>query len=85
MRLFSIGTILILVIFLLPFAVPYLKNAGSFVYIKTTLKYEKSISSFIQTLIPTTIAGKDMTRWIVIASAVMLGLSFEQHNEFLQK
>jgi class 3 adenylate cyclase len=82
MRLLGIGIILLLVIFLLPFAVPYIKNAVSYGYIKTALQYEKSISSFIHSLIPTTIAGKDMTRWIVIASAVMLGLSFENITNY---
>jgi class 3 adenylate cyclase len=76
MRLLGIGTIVAIVIFLLPLAVPHIKNALSFKYIRVALDIEKSVSLFVQDIIPTKIAGKDMTRWIVIMAAFLLGGSF---------
>ena len=76
MRLLGIGTIVAIVIFLLPLAVPHIKNALSFKYIRAALDIEESVSLFVQDIIPTKIAGKDMTRWIVIIAAFLLGGSF---------
>lgn len=73
-RLLYIGTFVIIAIFLLPLIVPYLKNAFSFEYIRIALGIEKSISSVIQDIIPTKIAGKDLTRWIAIVAALLLGM-----------
>src|SRR3989304_8858603 len=81
MRLLGIGTIVAIAIFLLPLAVPYIKNALSFKYIRIALDIEKSVSLFVQDIIPTKIAGKDVTRWIVIVAAFLLGGSFSNLKE----
>ncbi len=81
MRLLGIGTLIVIVIFLLPLAIPYIKDALSFKGIKVALNIEKSVSSFIQGIIPTKIAGKDMTRWIVIIAAFLLNRLFSNLRE----
>lgn len=81
MRLLGIGTLIIIVIFLLPLAIPYIKDALSFKYIRMALSIEKSVSSFIHGIIPTKIAGKDMSRWFVIIVAFLLGRLFSNLRE----
>ena len=62
----------ILLLFLLPLAVPYLEDAGSFGYITTALAAEKSMTAIVKARIPTKVKGTDVTRWIVIAGAFIL-------------
>jgi len=81
LRLFGIGSLIIIVIFLLPLAIPYIKDALSFKGIRAALNIEKSISLFIHGIIPTKIAGKDVTRWIVIVAAILLSWLFSNLRE----
>lgn len=81
MRLLGIGSIIVIVIFLLPLAIPYIKDARSFKGIRAALTIEESISLFIRGIIPTKIAGKDMTRWIVIIAAFLLNRLFGNLRE----
>lgn len=74
MRLVIIAAFIIILLFLLPLAVPYIQDAVSFKYIKTALKLEKTLSIYVQGIIPTKIAGADRTRWIFIIAAVLLGV-----------
>jgi hypothetical protein len=78
----GICCLFLIVIFLLPLAVPYINNALSFQYIKTSMNIEKSISSYVQHIIPTKIAGKDMTRWIIIVVACILYGTFANMKEW---
>lgn len=80
--LLGICCLFLIVIFLLPLAVPYIQNARSFQYIRTIMSIEKSISSYVQHIIPTKIAGKDMTRWIIIVAAFILYRTFANIKEW---
>ncbi len=80
-RLLGICTFIVIVIFLIPFAVPYIKNALSFRYIRVAIELERSISSFVQSIIPTKVANHDITRWVVIAFALILGGFFSNVQE----
>jgi len=80
--LLGICCLFLIVIFLLPLAVPYIQNAHSFQYIKTAMSIEKSISSYVQHIIPTKIAGKDMTRWIIIVVTFLLYGTFANMKEW---
>lgn len=79
--IFSICSLITIVIFLLPLAVPYIKNALSFQYIRTAINIEKAISSYVRDIIPTKIAGRDLTRWIIIIAAFILYRSFANLRE----
>lgn len=81
MYILGICTWILIAIFLLPFAIPYIKNAHSFSYINTALKIEKSVSSFVQSIIPTQIAWKNITSLIVIVAAFLLGRLFSNLKE----
>lgn len=72
-RLLGICAFIVIVIFLIPLAVPHMKNALSFRSIHVALGVERSISSFVQSIIPTKVANHDITRWIVILCALILG------------
>lgn len=72
LRLIGICLVIIILLSLLPLAVPYVKNALSFQYIRTALGIEKAMSSFVKNIIPTKIVGKDLTRWIIIIIAFLL-------------
>ena len=80
--LLGICCLFLILIFLLPLAVPYIHDARSFQYIKTAMSIERSISSFVQHIIPTKIAGKDMTRWIIIVAAFILYGTFANMKEW---
>ena len=76
MPLIVIGALAIIVIFLMPLAVPYIDNALSYKYIEMALSTEESLSSYVQTIMPTRVAGKDITMWIFIAAAIVVVLFF---------
>jgi class 3 adenylate cyclase len=80
-RLLGICTFIVIVIFLIPLAIPYIKNALSFHYIRVALEVERSISSFVQSIIPTKVANYDLTRWIVIVCALILGGFFSRTQQ----
>ncbi len=81
MRLLGICMLAIIVISFLSLAVPYVKSAHSYQYIRTALSIEKTISSFVQGIIPTKIAGKDITHWIIIVAAFIFFRSFYNLKE----
>lgn len=81
MRLLSICMIVLIVLFLLPLVVPYLKNATSFGYIQTGLTAETAMENAIRKCIPTVISGKDITRWIGILLALVLSSTFGRSSE----
>ncbi len=68
-RILALGLILL---FLLPLAVPYVKNATSYPYVGSALRLERRISAEVRSRIPTTIQGINMTRPIVIVAAIVL-------------
>jgi class 3 adenylate cyclase len=80
-RLTGVALVVLILIFLLPLVVPYMKNAQSFEYIKGALKVEKAISYFVQGIVPTVVSGKDITRWIVIVAAVVIGVVLSNIKE----
>ena len=69
------AVVLTVFIFILPLAVPYIGNAESFQYITKAMNIEQTMSSFVHGHFPTVIAGKDITRWLVIAAALLLGFA----------
>jgi hypothetical protein len=82
MPLLTIGALAIILISLLPRAIPYIDNALSYKYIEVALSIEKSLSSFAQKFVPTRVAGKDITMWIfiVVATVVVLFFGILFHN-----
>lgn len=82
-RIFGILSVVMIVVFLVPLAVPYLQNATSFTYIRTALTVESSVATAVKQNIPTTIGGKDMTRWIVIVGMFVLSSGFSRARERL--
>ncbi len=65
-RAMMIGVALL---FLLTLVLPYFEGASNFGYIRAMLAVEKVVSMVVRDTIPTKIAGKDLTRWIIIAVA----------------
>jgi class 3 adenylate cyclase len=72
-RLLGVCVVILILIFLLPLAVPYIKDAASFKYIRVSLAFDKSISSYVRGIMPSKVAGTDITRLIMIAFALILG------------
>jgi hypothetical protein len=69
LRIFAFAVILL---FLLPLAIPYVSNATSYPYIKSALRLERTISAEVRSVIPTTIQGRNMTRPIVLVGTLIL-------------
>ncbi|OGW36811.1 MAG: hypothetical protein A2Y97_06060 [Nitrospirae bacterium RBG_13_39_12] len=76
MRILRICTAVAVVIFLLPLAVSYIENAHSYKFIRMALNIEKPVFSFVKSIVPTKIAGEDITRWVVIAFILVMGSIF---------
>lgn len=81
MRLCFIASVLLIIIFLVSLAVPFMKGALTFQYIRSALSIEQSVSSFVQHIMPTRIAGFNITRWIVIIAAMFLAGFFSNIKE----
>src|SRR5689334_9026693 len=81
MRLLSGIAIGIMLLFIVPLVVPYITNATSFGYVRSLLAAEQAISTFVRTNIPTVVAGKDVTRWIVVVGMFLLSGSFTRVSE----
>ncbi len=73
MQLLYIGTWVMIFIFLLPLVVPYINDILTYRYVNTALNIEKALSSFLQNIIPTKIAGIDLTRWLYIITVFFAG------------
>ena len=81
MQLCFIASVLLIIIFLISLAVPYMKNALTFQYIRTALRVENSVSSYVQGIMPTRIYGINLTKWIVIVAALFLAGFFSNIRE----
>ena len=71
-QLAFITGIVVILVFLLPLGLPYVKDARSFPYIEKGLAIEKTLSSYIQKAVPTRISGRNVTRWIGIGCAIFI-------------
>jgi len=69
MWLLGICSVILILIFLLPLALPYIKNALSFNYIRKALDIERFFAGLIRDVMPTKIYGYDLTRWIGVLLA----------------
>lgn len=81
LQLLTLCALSIIVIFLLPLAIPYIKNALSFKYIRIAMNIERDISLFVQNIIPTKISGSDWTRWIIIGASFLFWMSLNGFKE----
>jgi class 3 adenylate cyclase len=81
MRFFSIIMIGLIILFLLPLVVPYLKNANSFGYIQTGLSIDLTLENLLRKSIPTIVSGRDLTRWIGIFIFFLLSSTFSRSSE----
>src|SRR5260221_1736308 len=71
--------VMLLVIF--TFVVPVIEDAQSFSYIRSALAAERMIEGAVKDWIPTRIAGKDMTRWIILAGMFLLSGTISRAGE----
>jgi len=62
----------IIILFLLPLVIPFIEDAAQYGYIRSALFIERAITAGVKYNIPTKIAGKDMSRWIIIITAFFL-------------
>ena len=82
-RIASGLSIIIMVLFLVPLILPYVKNTTSYGYINSALTVEHGITTFVKATIPTMIGGKDMTRPIVVVGMFLLSGVFARMGERL--
>jgi class 3 adenylate cyclase len=74
-RLLTLLGLCLAAVFLVPFAVPHIKDALSFRYIAQAVSLQESISAFLHSHIPTVIGGRDLTLWIVFGGAFIIMLT----------
>jgi len=72
--LLGIGVVILILITLLPLAVPYIPHAASYKMIKIALSVDKSIYSLVHKTLPTHVAGTDITRLMMMVGAFLLGM-----------
>jgi class 3 adenylate cyclase len=80
-RLLSGVAIGIILLTLLPLAVPYLENASSFKFIRATLVIDREIGIVVRRNFPTTVGGKDMTRVFVIVGMFIVSGMFSRMSQ----
>jgi class 3 adenylate cyclase len=77
-RILWVALIILIIFFFVPYIVPYIDNATSFSYIRFALTIEemteRSLGSLVRQSLPTTVAGTDITRWIVVVGIFMLSM-----------
>jgi len=78
MRLFAIAALLVAVFFLLPLGVPYLDNADTYRVVRRLLAIDKESTDFVRALVPFKLGGNDLSRWILIALAVIMNRVFSR-------
>ena len=81
MRLLGIATLAILIISLLPLAIPYFKKVLPVEFVDTALNIEKSLFLFVQKITPMENVGKGLTRLIVVVVAFTLNRLFARLQE----
>jgi class 3 adenylate cyclase len=84
LQLLFICSIAVIVIHISLFAVPYIENAHSYQIVQKATIIEKTIASYIQNIVPTKFSEKEITRWIVIVSALGLSILLKQSKEYVQ-
>ncbi len=85
MRVLSLLCFVIILVFLVPLAVPYISGAGSYPYVKSALRLERVLSADVRRMVPTTILGYNMTRWIAIAGMLILSNIFTRMRRRLSR
>jgi len=78
MRLLAIAALLVAVFFLLPFGVPYLDNAETYRVVRRILAIDKECTDFVRALVPFKVGGHDLSRWILIALAIIMNRVFSR-------
>jgi class 3 adenylate cyclase len=71
-RILSIVAILIMLLSLFALGAQYLEDAESYSYVKAALGLESGLRGFVRDIIPTKIAGKDMSKWFIIVGMFLL-------------
>ncbi|MDI6767698.1 MAG: hypothetical protein QME52_12825 [Bacteroidota bacterium] len=66
---------------IIPLATPYLDEAESYRFLRSTITAEKIIRTAVKENIPTKIGGKDMSRWIMIIGFFLLSGVFSRIGE----
>ncbi len=66
-------TIGIVILFIVPFIADFADKPESYSYIRACLEAERGMSARVRALVPTEYGGRDLTRFIVIGSALLLG------------
>ncbi|HUN66490.1 MAG TPA: guanylate cyclase [Bacteroidota bacterium] len=75
-RLLAFASGAVIIILLVPLAVPFLDNAASFSYIRALLSADHVITGALRANIPTIIARHDMTRLIGVVLSFVIGSTF---------
>jgi class 3 adenylate cyclase len=71
-RVLGCGAVFFIMLFLFPLAIPYIKHATSYKYLTTALAIDKVVYFFVQANMPTTVAGKNVTRVIMVGVVFIL-------------
>ena len=83
-RIFSIVSILLMLLFIAPLILRYVEDAASYKYIRTLLNIDSTITTVVKDNIPTRIGGKDMSRWIMIIGMFALSSVFSRMSDRLK-
>lgn len=80
----SVCALILMAIFILSIAVPYIDNPSSYKFIRAALTIEKPISKFMHDIIPTKIGGKDITGWIIVIASFFVSLAFFKLHDYFK-
>ncbi|HUL44179.1 MAG TPA: guanylate cyclase [Bacteroidota bacterium] len=80
-RILSVLAICVIIVSLLPLIIPYFDNATSFRYVRLILAADEGIRTVLKTNVPTIVAGRDISRWIVVFVMFVLSGIFSTWSE----
>lgn len=75
-RLVAIGSLLLVILILLPYPLQYVEDAEQYAYVQRAVEIgasaRETLGTKVREWVPTTIAGEDRTLWILIAGLILL-------------
>ncbi|MGH8675037.1 MAG: hypothetical protein ACREVG_12090 [Burkholderiales bacterium] len=71
------------VFFLLPLGVPYIENALAYHYVRELLRIDKQWLDAVRAALPTKFGGVDISRWVLVGSALVVHQIFLRVWQFV--
>ena len=80
-RIAAFLTVITFFLCFMPLVITYVQNATSYDYLRIAYTVEQSIESFVRSMVPTVIGGKDRSAWIIAVSMLIFNGFFSHMSQ----